>query len=522
MISLQRRNNKEKEKAMARANENIPKKATRLAIVRRIQEQHRVFPRLKRAEKQALIEKVTTAIIGAESGGENFPRFTDRELLGLEAVPAGILSIEKMASFIGKNHITVLPLDSPIRRRAIGDPFLKALDTLLIDGVVDKLLAPSGYTPRKRSWRPSQLLRMELLRSYRFGSWSVRDFCAYTASVYRKEERAFCKLPLYKSNMCDHSVLSRFRSSLTLEMRINLTVYFLHYFLKSGRLSDRQMHIIDSTDVAIPINDRPIVKLKAADDTLIRFYSDLEADVGARRRKRDKSNKFIGYRVHTISVGDIKTGIAYPIVSLVAAASHNDMLFLEPLVELCRAMGIEMKVLSADKAYTSAPRSTEMKRDYDLVTVTPAMGNVKVPKSVNNRSGAVFKNADCETPMRWVGFDEEDKVHVFKCADDTSCPVFYSCDRERLLNIDTGYFGIVPKCSKYQKDALFYRKIAERPFNVMKHKDGLDPCRMKTFKTVSAQVVFSQIVGLTHVIAGLRSRPRTGVPLKQEVLAFVR
>ncbi len=49
----------------------------------------RVFLRLKRAEKQALIEKITTAIIGAEFGGKNFLGFTDMELVGLDPVPSG-------------------------------------------------------------------------------------------------------------------------------------------------------------------------------------------------------------------------------------------------------------------------------------------------------------------------------------------------------------------------------------------------------------------------------------------------
>ena len=503
---------------MARANDNTPKKSTRLTIVRQIQQQHREFPRLKRAAKRALIEKVSKDVSAAGASIVDSYQYSKSELIGVEELPAGALSLTAMAELIENSRIGVLPLDSPRRRRAIGDSFLRELDTLLVDDVVNQLLAPAGFTPSKRVWMPSQLLRIELLRTYRFGSWSVRDFCDYIASVYRKEERAFCKLPLGKSTMCDHSVLSRFRLSLTFEMRINLMVYILHHFLASGHLSDRQMHIIDSTDLAIPVNDTPLAKLKVEDNTFIRFYSDLEADVGARRRKRDKSNKFVGYRVHTLLVGDMKSGIAYPLVSLAAAASHNDALFLEPLTEIARAIGIEMKLLSADKAYASAPRSVEMKRDFNLLTVTPSMGNAVLPDDVNKTSGAVFKNAVCETPMRWAGFDADDNVQVFKCNDNATCPHFYFCDKERLLKVDTGLFGMVPACSSYQREPLFYRKIGERPFNVMKHKDGLEPCRMKTFRTVSAQVVLSQIVGLVHVITGRRSSKRVEQTPKQEVL----
>jgi len=53
--------------------------------------------------------------------------------------------------------------------------------------------------------------------------------------------------------------------------------------------------------------------------------------------------------------------------------------------------------------------------------------------------------------------------------------------------------------------AMELRKVVERPFNLMKHMDGLEPCRMKTMPTISAQLCFSQLVGIFKVLAGFRS-----------------
>jgi hypothetical protein len=62
--------------------------------------------------------------------------------------------------------------------------------------------------------------------------------------------------------MCDHSTLSTFRSSLTFEMRVNLMVLITHHFLASGRLDDSVLHMMDSPDVAEPVNPSPLCKIE--------------------------------------------------------------------------------------------------------------------------------------------------------------------------------------------------------------------------------------------------------------------
>lgn len=504
---------------MTRANYNKYKKAIRLSIIQSVLQKHPQFSRMKRKQKRSIIENSALEFKNTDSSQiSNSLGYAPEELIGLGKIPASLMSLKDMSRFIENSTRTVIQLNSPTRLRSIQEPFLKKLDDIINDDILDSLLAPTGMTRGKRTWMPSRLLRLELLRSFRFSKWSTREFCNYLSSPMRKEERAFCKLSLHKLEMCDHSTLSKFRSSLTMEMRINLTVYFLHFFLKSEKLGDKLVHMIDSTDVAIPINDAPLTKLKVSDGTNIRFYSDLNADVGARRRKRDKSNKFVGYRLHTICVGDLDAGIAYPVVSIASAANHNDSLFLEPLVQIAQSMGLNMKILSADKAYINTSRHEKLREKYGLLTITPATSNAVLPINVHEKTGAIFHNSRCETPMKWKGLDTEDMLHVFKCNNEGECPNFHMCDKERLLKMNSGLLGTIPKCSPYLNDALWCRKITERPFNLMKHQDGLEPCKMKTYKTVSAQMIFSQIIGLTHVMAGLRSSKPKKQKRVQEVL----
>jgi hypothetical protein len=76
----------------------------------------------------------------------------------------------------------------------------------------------------------------------------------------------------------------------------------------------------------------------------IRIYNDIDCDCGIRRNKRDKSIYVIGYRLHTLTAIDAKTGHSFPLVSLLAPANHHDSHFLPFLVKLAQAMGIDLLI----------------------------------------------------------------------------------------------------------------------------------------------------------------------------------
>ncbi len=496
------------------------KKAIRNSILFQIEKDYPFFNRLKRREKRRVLRKLCDATRQAmKEKTLSLPSVSQAELLGLGAIPKDILSIKEMGCFIEDRKRSVIRLESPVRKRAIQDPVLRFLDKILDDRAIDHLLAPAGMTPSKRQWMPSRLLRMELLRTARFGEWSVRKFCQYISSIARKEERAFCRLSLHKLEMCDHSRLSTFRSSLTFEMRVNLMLYIVHHFLASGHLGKKLIHMMDSTDVSMPIKDEPIEKLKMPDGSYIRFYGDLLSDTGARRRKRDKLNLFTGYRMHTLCVGDMETGIAFPLLSLAISANHNDNQMLLLFTKLAQSLGLNIKVLAVDEGYLGAPKHEKLRLEHGILSLTKPSKVPLCPDHVDPETGDVFATHLCETPMRWRGYDVEETAHLFKCNEENAnCMWSVRCPKERLLPIDTGLFGTVPWCYPAAKQIVAARKITERPFNLMKHVDGLEPCRMRNHTTLSAQIVFTQIVGIAKVMAGQRGNAHKPKPHTQEVL----
>jgi IS5 family transposase len=501
---------------MNKGTGRFDKKAIRILVTTRLKAEHPNFNKLKRKEKRRIVLDACKAAEKAIKGQEmDVPELTAEELLGLGKRPKGIMTLEEMARFIENHERTLIPFPSKSRKQYVQNPLLRYMDELLNDSLLDRLLAPPGMTASMRDWMPSRLLRIELLRTALFPEWSVRKFCGYLSELSRKEERSFCNLPLHRKEICDHSTLSTFRASLTFEMRVNLMVLMAHHFLASDRLGDSVLHMMDSTDVAEPVNPSPLCKIEMPDGSFIRFYADLSCDCGSRRNKRDKSKMFVGYRVHTLCVADVESGIAFPLLSLAVAANPHDSQVLEPLL----SVGIELKVLSADEAYADADKQTALREEHGLLVVTPSKSKADVPGNVDSKTGYVFLDGACETPMRWDGYDKDDGGHVFVC-DNDACPRAALCAKERIIPIDTGLFGPVPRCIPGAQKTLDARKVAERPFNLLKHMDGLEPCRMKTHATVSAQMVFSQMTGIFKVMAGLRSMPKSEKENRQEVLPF--
>jgi len=92
----------------------------------------------------------------------------------------------------------------------------------------------------------------------------------------RKENREFIGLPLHKKDMIDHTQLSKFRNPLTFAQTVNLMVYILSHFFRSGILSGNILHGVDSTEL---FNDtaRPLFTTTFKEKK-IRVYEDLDSD----------------------------------------------------------------------------------------------------------------------------------------------------------------------------------------------------------------------------------------------------
>ncbi len=148
------------------------------------------------------------------------------ELTGIPNIEkeSGIMTIEEMATFVADHNRKIFELPRA-PSKYITDPELGIIDDLLDNSIVDRLLAPEGFTPSKRDIFPCQLLRAELHKSLKFPEFSYRKYCATQLnSLKQKEIRAFVGLPLKKKLTISHGQLSTFRSALTFTQLANLMV----------------------------------------------------------------------------------------------------------------------------------------------------------------------------------------------------------------------------------------------------------------------------------------------------------
>lgn len=505
---------------MTKNTRKADKKAIRVYATELLRQRHPEFNGLPRQRKRELAREMAKAIGHLSESGIGFdgvPLMSNTERLGLGRFPEGIMSLQEMEKMI-ENERTLINIGTGRRRRRIKDPLLKYVDGILNDRVLNRLLSTQSTTITKRTWMPSDYFRAELLRSLLYPELSVRKFCERLKNTEKHaEDRAFCGMDK-KGETIDHSTLSAFRGALTLAVRVNLMVYMMYLFRKSGRFSGTGVFALDSTDVATRINPCPLAKVEMPDGDFIRFYGDLDADCGSRRKKRDKSDKFVGYRVHTLCVVDTESEVAFPLLSLAVAANHHDSQMLQPLVDMSKAVGLDIKILLGDDAYGDLKAQDALRKD-GIVLLTPDRETTAAPENVDSVTGEVKFCSECPYPMQWDGYDTDAAAHLFVCGDD-NCDCFYQhvCPKERYLPLDSGVLRPIPTCTGTVEEVMNFRKVTERPFNLMKHMDGLEPCRMKTLTTVSTQVVFSQIAGLFRTMAGLRNNTKVKSVPKQEVL----
>jgi hypothetical protein len=287
-----------------------------------------------------------------------------------------------------------------------------------------------------RDYYPVQFFRAELLKAIKYPEISYRKYCTEEyMGIDRKENRQFIGLPLNKKNIIDHTQLCQFRRDITFVQQVNLLAYILHHFQQSGRLGDCLLHGVDSTELA---NDcsYPLASV-TVNGVKVRIYSDIGCDCGKRRNKRDKSIYVVGYRLHTLTAIDAKTGHSFPLISLLAPANHHDSHFLLFLIELAQCIGIDVKMVSGDEAYHDKDGS--LFQNTGVIVSTPPSATVKLLEHVDPETGAVFINAECTIPMAHIGL--VDQIHEYKCAAQTgACDQKGMCSLCRDIPVGRGYF----------------------------------------------------------------------------------
>lgn len=492
-------------------------KDMKLLIRKQLKRQYPNWKQLKSKRKKEIARKVLAEVTSAYDSNQDI-RAPREELLGIEQqIPAeGIIKLDEMARFIDMvNSSKIIEFSSYNRSPIyIKDEELRFVDELLDDGMINRLLAYEGYSPVMREIFPSNLFRAELLKAIKYPEISYRKFCSEEyLGLNRKQNRVFVGLSLNKKTMIDHTRLSKFRSCLSFVQQINLLVYILHHFYESGLLGDCVVHGIDSTELA---NDckMPLASLDI-NGKKIHIYKHIDCDCGARRNKRDKSIYVIGYRLHTLTVIDAKTGHSFPLVSLLAPANHHDSHFLPFLVKLAQAMGIDIKLITADEAYHDKDGS--LFRDTRVLLTTPPAAKVLVPENVDRESGAVFLDGTCNIRMQHVACEAQ--THEYRCGAATGeCHRSSICTQCRFIPVDRGLFQQIPYGTKSVQQAHDIRKNCERPFNLLKNQTGLETIRVRSQYATMARCTMSSIAVLLIKMAGTRRKKTTVRPQQQVVL----
>ncbi len=113
----------------------------------------------------------------------------------------------------------------------------------------------------------------------------------------------------------------------------------------------------------------------------------------------------------------------------------------------------------------------------------------------------------CDIPMQYVGI--EATGHEFKCgAESGECPRDGICPKFRHVPFDNGCFQRILYGSEPVSKALDIRKNGERPFNLIKKREGLDQVRVRSQHGLVARAAFTTIVTLLLEMAGTRRKKK--------------
>ena len=494
------------------------RKAIKAKIRKQLKTRYPRWDLLNRKAKKAIAKKVLEEVVKDHDFKQEVTTPLD-VMLGIDAqLPgSGIMDLDQMERFIQIQKNSVLFKLNRKKRHPlhIKDQELRFIDDLLDDKIINKLLSYNGYTPAMRGLYPSDFLRAELLKAVKHPEISYRKFCGddndYKGhkenSPYigmdNKQNRAFIGLPLYRKQMISHVQMCQFRAGLTFTQLVNLTVYILYHLKERGILDDGSVHCVDSSE--LPIDRQQLLATLSIKGKKIRIYDDIDCDCGKRRKKRDKSVYVVGYRMHTLTAINPETGHSIPLISLLAPANHHDSLFLAPLVRLGKAIGLDLKLITADEAYHDKDGSFFTGSGVHLVK--PPSSKVSLPANVDAETLQVKFDDFCDIPMKYIGIEEQG--HEFKCdANSGQCHRFELCPKFRHIAFDNGCFQRILYGSEAVSKALDIRKNGERPFNLLKKREGLDQVRVRSQHAIVARTTFTTMATLLLELAGTRRKKK--------------
>lgn len=170
-----------------------------------------------------------------------------------------------------------------------------------------------------------------------------------------------------------------------------------------------------------------------------------------------------------------------------------------------QAIGLDLKLITADEAYHDSDGSLLEQTGVHLIA--PPNSKVTLPSNVDADTLQVTCDDLCEIAMEYVGSDRHG--HEFKCAAE---PGQYSralvCPQYRRIAFDGGCFQPIPQGTAGVSKAIELRKNGERPFNLLKKREGLEYSRVRGQHNILAQSVFTTIATLLIEMAGTRKNPK--------------
>ena len=496
----------------------MQEKIIKRMVLRQLKRDFPNWRRLAKKKKKELARQVLKEAVAQYNDREK-PNMSLSELTGTPVALTGIIALSEMGAFIEESTRSLLNFRCKRWKKHFDDPELRQIDELLDDRVLNRLLAPEGYTPSMRDIYPCHYVRAELLKALRYQGMSYRNYCKDVINrLDSKRQRAFIHFPLHKQKHIDHTQLSQFRRGLSVAQTVNLMVYMVHLLVNSGKIAyPFGICGVDSTELAAICSPRPLATVTLPNNKKVRIYAELDADCGKRRKKRDKSDYVVGYRVHTLVAFDAQSGANYPIVSMVAPANHHDKLFLPQLVALAHAMGLHMDIITADEGYLDPEQNEQINQEYGVRVITAASEKVNLPEHVDAETRAVYMDGSCETPMRYLGRTEIG--HEYRC-NGKDCFHAPRCRQWREIPLDSGYFGQIPEPVAGVNKVVEVRKHMERCFNLAKHREGLEPLRVKSQHSTLVAATFSHMATLLLEIVETRKTPKKEESPKQLKMTF--
>lgn len=113
----------------------------------------------------------------------------------------------------------------------------------------------------------------------------------------------------------------------------------------------------------------------------------------------------------------------------------------------------------------------------------------------------------CEIPMDYLGIEE--RGHEFKCgAEFGQCHRAAICPKYRYIPIDNGCFQRILYGGELVSKALDIRKNGERPFNLLKKREGLEPVRVRNQQGLVVRVTFATIATLLLEMTDTRRKKK--------------